>query len=156
MNKEEQFKKVNKKNEEQQTVRYFKRVSQKNKDVFYIKSIKGALYILNVCVICSKYTNTDVFITSLFVTLISFGVSFFEKKRDKKYDESIVTRIGYIYPMLVIFLLTMLQIMAIISLQKIPIGIWKLFSFFITVSLYIFVFLDYGFIEHKNKKGAGK
>ena len=42
MNKEEQFKKVNKKNEEQQTVRYFKRVSQKTKDVFYIKSIKGA------------------------------------------------------------------------------------------------------------------
>lgn len=154
--KEKEYEKVNKKNEEQQIIKWHKRISKKNDGIFYIKAFKGALYVINICIICLKYENIDIFITSLLITFISFGVNFIEKFRDKKYEESIFTKIGFVYPMMSILLLTILQIVGIIQLTKLSKEVWQIIAYVITISLYAFVFFDFGFMPYPNKKGAKK
>lgn len=153
-NRNENLKKINKSNEEKEFVNFNNRISRKNSNIFYIKGLKGALYFVNVCMICSKYNDINAFITSLFITLVSFGISFLEKTRDYRYEETIVTKIGFVYPMLTTFLLTVLQIIGILDLNKFLNYRWKYFSLILVISLYIFIFLDFGFKPYK--KGGKK
>lgn len=148
------LKKINKNNKEREFVNFNNRISQKNNNIFYIKGLKGVLYLVNVFMICSKYNDANAFITSLFITLVSFGISFLEKIRDYRYEDTIVTQIGYIYPMLITFLLTILQIIGIINLKDLFKENWKYVSHVLVISLYIFIFLDFGFKPYK--KGEKK
>lgn len=153
-NQNKDLKKINKNNEEREFVNFNNRISKKNSNIFYIKGLKGVLYFANVFMICSKYNDINAFITSLFITLVSFGISFLEKTRDYRYEDTVVTRIGYVYPMLTTLLLTILQIIGIINLKDSLKEGWKYISFVLVISLYIFIFLDFGFKPYK--KGEKK
>ena len=150
----EDWKKINKNNKEKEFVNFNNRIGQKNSNIFYIKGLKAVLYFINVCMICSKYNDVNAFVTSLFITLVSFGISFLEKTRDYRYEDTVVTRVGYVYPMLTTLLLTILQIIGIINLEDLFKETWKYVSFVLVVSLYIFIFCDFGFKSYK--KGGKK
>ena len=58
--------------------------------------------------------------------------------------------------MMSILLLTILQIVGIIQLTKLSKEVWQIIAYVITISLYPFVFFDFGFMPYPNKKGAKK
>ena len=147
---------MNKKNKkekiEKEITKNVMRVKKKKDIAIFFKIFKFTIYVISIMLIESNYNNSNVFSSTLLLTLFIVGINFFEKNLEDNYESTIITIIGFCFPMMSIFLLTMLNFLDIMDISSITFNnkfLWPYFSTILVSTLYLFDFVEFGYKKYK-------
>ena len=95
------------------------RVKKKKDIAIFLKIFKFTIYVISIMIVESNYNNSDIFSSTLLLTLFIVGINFFEKNLEDNYESTIITIIGFCFPMMSILLLTMFNFLGIMDISSI-------------------------------------